>query len=161
MILDGDETFEDNITAKLKEMFIFSKFEENKFKYCRCYITVASDGTITLDQNDYIEKLEEIPVEKIDESTELSSEEITSVRAKIGELLWVGLMTRQDISFDVNILSSEVATGTIATVKAVNKIVRKAKSSRNILKFTRLGDLSDWSIKVYADTSFGNQNDKI
>ena len=57
LILAGDETFEDNITANLKEMFIFSKFEENKFKYCGCNITVASDGTITLDQNDYIEKL--------------------------------------------------------------------------------------------------------
>ena len=73
----------------------------------------------------------------------------------------VGLMTRPDISFDVNILSSEVATGTIATMKAVNKVVRKAKGSRNILKFTRLGDLSDLSIKVYADASYGNQNDKI
>ena len=161
LILAGDEMFEKNITSKLKEMFIFSKFEENKFKYCGCNITVDDDGTITHDQNDYIEKLEELVVEKIDDSTKLSKEEIKCVRGKIGELLWVGLMTRPDISFDVNILSSEVATGTIATMKAVNKVVRKAKGSRNILKFTRLGDLSDLSIKVYADASYGNQNDKI
>ena len=73
----------------------------------------------------------------------------------------MSLMTRPDLSFDVNILSSEVAEGTIATMKAVNKVVRKAKSSKNILKFSKLGDLSDLSVKVYADASYGNQNDKI
>ena len=159
LILAGDDIFDEEITSKLRDMFTFSKFEENKFKYCGCNIAVEEDGTITLDQNDYIEKLEELDEEI--ESTELSKAEIKLVRGKIGELLWVSLMTRPDISFDVNILSSEVATGTIATLKAVNKIVRKTKRSRNILKFTRLGDFSDLSIKVYADASYGNQNDKI
>ena len=159
LILAGYDIFDEEITSKLRDMFTFSKFEENNFKYCGCNIAVGEDGTITLDQNDYIEKLEELDEEI--ESTELSKAEIKLVRGKIGELLWVSLMTRPDISFDVNILSSEVATGTIATLKAVNKIVRKTKRSRNILKFTRLGDFSDLSIKVYADASYGNQNDKI
>ena len=161
LILAGDDTFEEDITSKLKEIFTFSKFEENKFKYCGCNIAVAEDGTITLDQNDYIEKLEELDVENVDESISLSRAEIKQVKGKIGELLWVSLMTRPDISFDVNILSSEVALGTIGTMKTVNKIVRKAKSSRNILKFTRLGDFSDLSVKVYADASYGNQMDKV
>ena len=70
-------------------------------------------------------------------------------------------MTRPDISFDVNKLSSEVANGTLATMKAVNKAIKKAKHSKNVLKFSKLGDLSDLSVKVYADASFGNQLDKI
>ena len=67
-------------------------------------------------------------------------------------------MTRPDLSFEVNILSSEVAQGTIATMKAVNRVVRKAKSCKN---FSKLGDLSEISVKVYADASYGNQSDKI
>jgi hypothetical protein len=70
-------------------------------------------------------------------------------------------MTRPDISFDFNVLSSEVAKGTIATAKAVNRVVTKAKSSTNVLNFSRLGKLSDISVRVYADASFGNQADKI
>ena len=136
-------------------------FEDNNLKYCGCNIAVAEDGTITLDQNDYIEKLEELNVEESDETIELSKAEIKQVRGKIGELLWVSLMTRPDISFAVNILSSEVARGTIATLKAVNKVIKKAKSNRNILKFTRLGDFADLSVKVFADASYGNQNDKV
>ena len=61
----------------------------------------------------------------------------------------------------VNVLSSEVASGTIATAKAVNRVVKKAKSCNNVLRFSRLGDLSEISVKVYADTSYGNQLDKI
>ena len=70
-------------------------------------------------------------------------------------------MTRPDISFDVNKLSSEVANGTIATMKDANKVIKKAKHNKNMLRFTKLGDLSELSVKVYADASFGNQSDKI
>ena len=84
----------------------------------------------------------------------LSKQEISSVRRKIGELLWISLMTRPDISFDVNVLSSEVANGTISTIKAANRVIKKAKFSQSVLRFVRLGDLSDLSIKVYADASY-------
>ena len=50
---------------------------------------------------------------------------------KIGKLLWISLMTRPDLSFSVNVLSSEVARGTIATMKDVNKIECEEKLLRN------------------------------
>ena len=158
LILAGNKKFEKDITSKLQEMFKFSKIEENNFKYCGCNITVEKQGSIALDQNDYIEKLVELDITYTNDETELSKQEIKSVRGKIGELLWITLMTRPDLSFEVNILSSEVAQGTIATMKAVNRVVRKAKSCKN---FSKLGDLSEISVKVYADASYGNQSDKI
>ena len=94
-------------------------------------------------------------------ANELSREEIKAVRGKIGELLWLSLMTRPNLSYDVNMLSSEVAKGTGATLRTVNRIVRKAKASKSVLRFSKLGKLSDISVKVYADASYGNQFDKI
>ena len=58
LILAGDNIFERDITAKLKEIFKFSKFEKNNFKYCGCNVSVQKDGTIELEQNDYIDRLE-------------------------------------------------------------------------------------------------------
>ena len=161
LIMAGNDKFEKEVTSKLQEIFQFSKIEENSFKYCGCNIKGNEDGTIELDQNDFIENLVEMEVPDGDDSVELSKQEIKSVRGKIGELLWISLMTRPDISFDVNVLSSEVARGRIATVKAINRVVKKTKSSRNVLRFSRLGDLTDISVKVYADASYGNQVDKI
>ena len=61
-------------------------------------------------------------------------------------------MTRPDLSFDVNIL---------ATMKAVNRVVKKAKSCKNVLRFSKLEDLSEISVKVYADANYGNQMDRV
>ena len=91
----------------------------------------------------------------------LSSYETKQLRAKIGELLWLSLMTRPDISFEVNSLSSEVAKGTIGTVKLVNKLVRKVKSCKNTIRLAHLGNISDLIVKVYADASYANQPDKV
>ena len=83
------------------------------------------------------------------------------LRAKIGEILWLSLMTRPDLSFDVNKLASEVPEATIETVKYMNSVINKAKNNRQVLNFTKLGNLEDLCIKVYTDASFKNQNDNI
>ena len=70
------------------------------------------------------------------------------------------MLTRPDLSFDVNILSSQVTEATVEIAKNINKLIRKAKTTRNVLKFTKLGDASKLSVKVYADASFCNQDGK-
>ena len=70
-------------------------------------------------------------------------------------------MTRPDISFDVNSLSSEVANGTIGSIKHANKLVRKVKSSSNTIRLAQLGHISELVVRVYADASFANQPDKV
>ena len=72
--------------------------------------------------------------------------------------MWVSLITRPDISFDVNAVSSQVSDSTTKIVKTVNAIVKKAKLSKSVLKFVSLGDLSKLCVKVYADASFCNQD---
>ena len=66
------------------------------------------------------------------------------------------LVTRPDVSFDVNILSSQVAKGTVKTVKEINRIISIVKSRQNKLRFIRLGDITNLKVKVYADASFAN-----
>ena len=89
----------------------------------------------------------------------LSDKEKKDARGKIGALLWISLMTRPDLSFDVNLLSTEVSKGTVRTVKEINRVVKKAKSKRVTLRFTRLGDISKLLVKVYADASYANQDE--
>ena len=64
-------------------------------------------------------------------------------------------MTIPDLSFDVNLLSSEVSRGTMKTANRV------AKSSKSILRYSKLGRTADISVILYADASYGNQGDKI
>ena len=79
----------------------------------------------------------------------------------MGELLWLSLITRPDFSYDINVLSGEVSKATVTTAKELNKLVTKAKKSKNILRLSKLGKVEDLVVKVYADASFGNQDDGV
>ena len=48
------------------------------------------------------------------------------IRSVVGDLLWVSLMTRPDLSFDVNKLSSNIANATSKEVKDAVRLVEKA-----------------------------------
>ena len=106
-----------------------------------------------MDQNAYTEELEQIEKVEGDDDRELSDREKKAVRGKIGALLWLSLLNRPDLSFDVNLLSREVS------VKRIYKIIRKAKDGETCLRFVKLGDFSDLCVRVCADTSFGNQDE--
>ena len=75
LIMAGDKVFEEDIEKSLKKAFQFSKIEENSFKYCGCYITRKEDGSIELDQQEYIEKIEEFEVPSGEDTDHLSSKE--------------------------------------------------------------------------------------
>ena len=55
LILAGNEEFEKDITFKLEKIFEFSKIEEGSFTYGGCRIINNNDGSIELDQNEYIQ----------------------------------------------------------------------------------------------------------
>ena len=68
-------------------------------------------------------------------------------------------MTRPDLSYTVNVLSSQVSSATVSTVKDMNRLVTKAKKyNNNILRFTKIGNISELTVKVYADASYGNRD---
>ena len=160
LLIAGDDVFKHEVEDKLQEIFVFSKIEERCFKYCGCRVNVKEDGTIEVDQREYVDVIEQIPDVEGPTDRELTEKERKQVRAKIGEMLWISLMTRPDLSYDVNVLSSQVSRATVSTVMEMNKLVSKAKKHRNnVLKFTKLGKISDLTVKVYADASYGNRDD--
>ena len=107
------------------------------------------DGSIQLDQNEYAEKLTEMElVDNCDDSRKLTAMEQRKLRGKIGEILWLSLMSRPDLAFDVNRLSSEIPKATVKTFKEINLLVRKAKSRKECITFSKLGDLKSLCIKL-------------
>ena len=159
LLLIGNEKFDKEIVDKLQTVFRFSKIEDKSFVYCGCRITVNDDGTIDLDQTEYIHELKPMNTVEGDADRELTKDEKKEARGKVGALLWASLVTRPDISFDVNLLSSEVSKGTVKTVKEINRVISVAKSRTNRLRFVKLGDLSKLKVKIYADASFANVDD--
>jgi hypothetical protein len=123
LLMAGNYRFRQVIREKLIKHFKFSKMEEGKFTYLGCQIEKLSSGDITLNQNTYIQKIENVDVPSKHSSSPVSEFERREIRRVVGALLWVSLMTRPDISYEVNKLSSELST---ATLKELFKGCRKA-----------------------------------
>ena len=160
-LLIGNDTFEEDIEEKLKITFKFSKIEQKSFKYCGCNININEKGVVELDQNDYVDKLELVPRKEGDVGRALEAKEVKELRGKIGEILWISLMTRPDLAFDVNVLASEVPKATVETVNKMNRLIAKAINRREVLRFVRLGDISELVVKLYTDASYNNQDGQV
>ena len=105
-----------------------------------------------MDQHEYVDSLELIEEKKDELDRKLTAYEQKVLRGKIGEVLWISLLTRPDLAFDVNKIASKVPDATVKTLLDMNQIVRKAKS---------LGPVTDLVVKVYTDASFKNRDNQI
>ena len=151
------ETF----TTSLFKLFKFSKVEKGKFKYLGCEIEKCKNGNITLNQNEYIQNIQEVDCPTDRNNCPVKEFERKEIRRVVGELLWVSLMTRPDLSFEVNFLSSNISTAKIKDLKCAKRLVEKAKQDPVTLSFTRLGPSEKMRLKIYCDVSFNNQEEKI
>ena len=61
----------------------------------------------------------------------------------------------------MNKLSSEIPTATVKTLRKMNTLILKAKENKQVIKFTKLGDISDLRVKLFTDASYRNQDDQI
>ena len=146
---------------KITKTILFSKLEENKFKYFGCEVEKLGNGDISLNQNEYISKIEEVECTSKLNSVKVDENERKTIRRVVGELLWVSLMTRPDLSFEVNKLSSNILNATIKELKDAKRLVERAKSEPINLNFTRLGPREHLKIKLFTDASFNNQDNKL
>ena len=161
LFIGGNEDFKANVVKKLFKLFKFSKVETRKFKYLGCEVEKHDNGNITLNQNEYIEKIAEVDLPSRRNSSKVDETERRIIRRVVGELLWVTLMTRPDLSFEVNSLSSNILNATVKELKESKRLVEKAKSEPVTLNFTRIGHKDDLRIKIYTDASFNNQDMKL
>ena len=161
LLLLGNDAFMTLVNQKLFKIFKFSKVEKDKFKYLGCEVVKHDNGDISINQNEYIRNVQEVVCPSRRNNCPVEESERKEIRRVVGELLWVSLMTRPDISFEVNQLSSNISSATIKDLKDARRLVEKAKTEPVTLTFTRLGSIKNMRIKIHCDASFNNQDEKI
>ena len=117
LLMAGNSQFKQLLSDKILKMFQFSKIEWKKFKYLGCEVEKLDNGDISLNQKEYIQKLRTVDIPTGWNSMKVSEKERKSIRKVVGELLWVSLMTRPDLSFEVNKLSGNILNATIRDIK--------------------------------------------
>ena len=116
---------------------------------------------ITVGQEKYIQELKPITVDKARKSKKtspLTSSEYAQFRTGVGQLLWLSIQSRPDISFTVCQLSNHLKEPNIEDLNWYNKTVKKLKTEDSVpLVFSKIPDFAKGiKLLTYSDASFGN-----
>ena len=103
-------------------------------------------------------------VENVEFSTkvgDLTSEERTSYRGVLGQLLWLACQTRPDIAAAVSMLARHAQSPTVTDAKELNKVAAqvRASSGRHLCFLRGVLRLATCTLVTWADSSFANVDD--
>ena len=151
-----------NAERQLKESFNFRTWQKDEpFEYCGAKMTRDSDGTWHVSHDEYLRKVQPIPVERGRQSHEpMSDKEQTMLRGLFGSLQWPAIQSSPHIQASTSLLSGEMSTGLSAPLLEANKLVKFSKANGDVhLKFNPLGDLKDLRLSCMFDAALGARHD--
>ena len=111
-----------------------------------------------MDQTDYVDEL--IPGEvdgSLKDDQPLDKKSHREYRGMVGSLPWAAGMTRPDIAFNVASVSGATNAPTIADVKKLVKVIKKAKRTEVRLRFPRI--TGPVITIAYCDAAWSNLSD--
>lgn len=154
-LYSGSEDFVESKGREIRIEFTVGKESEDSFKYVGMKIESKND-CITLDQNEYAKGLKMIAISKERQRQKqcpITDDERKIMKAKIGQLLWLGRQTRPDLMYDASNLSSIVNTARVKDMIETNKVLGRAINVQVTLRYEKL---EKPRMVVYSDASLGN-----
>ena len=158
----GTTNFNTKILPEVLKAFKVGRSERNKFTYTGFQL-IQEPGSITLDQEAYIEriKIPQLSAQRQSQPTEsMTEEELTLLRKMVGQINWTVRATRPDLAFDLINLSTKFQAGTIADLKDARKVLTKLKDVARV-KIPAIKDLYKAEVWLFSDASFGNLNEGV
>lgn len=159
----GTDNWLESVIKTVKFKLKISAESDSSFKYIGLNV-VQCDGEIMVDQQTYVDGLEEIelPKERLqNKDAVLLKTEKSLLRSLSGSMLWVTALTRPDLAFETCMMSNPGKQPTIRKIVEANKAVRKIKanSAEVKLRFPPLGDPQKLEIVAFSDASHANLAD--
>ena len=147
-----NEDFFNNVMDIISQRFKISKREVQSFRFTGVDVAGLENGDVTISQTSYAESLEKVQVDSNDDCNRpLNKQEFKQYRGLVGKLTWLSEMTRPDLSYDTLDLAGYNKEATVKNLKAINKVVDKAKKVNGIVRYSRIGELSDLKILAISD----------
>ena len=154
--LSGEDDWLQKITAELRSRFKISKEMMGDFVYTGINVTQDPGGVIRLDQNHYVDGLEDLPAGLEKDMT--PEQKRALIKQVAGRLQYLNL-SRPDLVFNVSMLSRAVKDEELdAQVEKCRKLATRAKNSKYVIQYGDLGNLKDLELCVFSDAAYGNQD---
>ena len=136
--------------ATLLKDFKIGLNEEGQFTYLGLQINQHTNKTISVSQKEYIKELKQIPLStkrKNQKTHALAPDEYKLFRSKCGQLLWLSLQTRPDISFGVCQLSNHLSDPNVQDIIQANKLIKNVQQEPEVCLTFKPIKLGDFKLK--------------
>eukprot|EP00439_Symbiodinium_sp_Y106_P003663 s9931_g1.t1 len=127
----GDEYFSE-VLEQLRGIYSFGSYDEGEFTFTGVRFRQWDDGSVEMDQTQYLEKIKPIHVPKsrrAEPHAALSRDEVHELRRLNGSLQYAAVHTRPDVAARVGMLQSAVSHGEVRHLLEANKVLYEAKAN--------------------------------
>ena len=119
------------------------------------YTSTAEDGSIIIKMQDYVDSLEDIKeIRQADKGEALTKAEMKEYRKVTGKLSWLANSTRPDMSYTSLSMSRKNNCATIADLRNISRVLKKAKERPSRLKYSKIADKDNLIVIGSGDALF-------
>ena len=158
----GTELFHRKIIRPIKKKYVIGACEESLFSFTGWNLEQNEQG-ITVTQRDYLNELdldqfEALTTAKGKNDDRLNQNQLELMQKANGILGWLAQVSKPDLSYAYVEFSSKLKRATLGDAKKLVRMLKKARADLDEIKYSNLGDVKNWRIKVYCDASFARLN---
>ena len=155
----GDSTFQAAIQA-LEKRYPFGSQRQGSFTFTGIQIKQDHNGDIVLNQQDYINDIEPIQIERDRRrmpEAKINHQELQQLRGLIGSLQYAATNTRPDISCRLSLLQAKVTCAAVADLIHGNRLLHDAKRFSDVnIKIQALAP-KDLRFLSFSDAAFATR----
>ena len=150
-----------HLMTQLKQKYQWGTWEHTEFVQCGIQVRQLPDYSIEIDQQQFLEDLEEINLSRDRSRTPdlpTTEHEKKQMRAVLGGASWVCGQTMFPYSVDVGMLLTTVPKSTVADVLTTNQLVRSLKKWKtNKIKIHAFHPEDEIELVAWADAAHANR----
>eukprot|EP00435_Cladocopium_sp_Y103_P058560 s1182_g20.t1 len=151
----GDHFFKETL-ERLRKRFNFGAYNEHEFDFCGVHYKQWDDGTIEMDQREYIRKIEPLNIPKnrrLEPESELSEAERHGLRGLCGSVQFAAVHTRPDLAAKVGQLQSAIPRAKIKDLLEANRVLYEGKKHHVCLLIVPIA-VQNVTFCAFSDASF-------
>eukprot|EP00435_Cladocopium_sp_Y103_P042279 s1426_g11.t1 len=159
--LGGGDNYFHEVLGKLRKIYDFGAYNEGEFDFCGVRYKQWDDGTIEMDQGEYLNKIEPVEIPRSRRQTpneDLTPVEVQQLRRICGSLQFAAVHTRPDISAKVGILQSMVTKGKVQHLLEANRVLYESKKHHVCLMVVPIPE-ERVTFCTFSDASFSTAKD--
>ena len=154
--------FHRKVIRPIKQKYVIGACEESLFSFTGWNLEQNEEG-ITVTQRDYLNDLDLDQFETLMKDNgknedRLDKEQLELMQKANGILGWLAQVSKPDLAYAYVEFSSILKRATIGDAKRLIRMLKNARADLDTIKFSNLGDVKNWRIKVYCDASFAKLN---